>query len=219
MPEPPSGIGPRRPKVAITIADDNGFRTNLGMFPASERYFDGSNDFPRPLGHVTSVAIAGRHAYVGTGLHTGTEHAEVEVFALDGAHLRTIRLERARRPVTRRELSRFVSEQMALRRGQANEASLRRLYSEIEYPSYYPAYGRLLTDSNDNLWVEDFPTPGSSKRRWSVYSPDGNAVADVITPSSFRLLEAGSDYVLGVWRDALDVPFVHVYSLSKSEVR
>ncbi|MGH7720879.1 MAG: hypothetical protein ACREON_18790 [Gemmatimonadaceae bacterium] len=213
---PPVREGPRRPDVTITVVQRNGAVTQLGRFPASERYFDGSNDFPRPLGKLTSVAIGSDAVYVGTGDHVGAADAfEIAVFSLRGERVGTVRETRSRTRVTRAHIARFIDEQIARRSGQVDERALHRRYAGFEYPTIFPAFARLMVDPADNLWIEQYPLPGEDARAWRVYSRAGAAISTVEMPEGFRLMEAGDDYVLGTWRDDLDVQFVRVYRLIK----
>jgi hypothetical protein len=49
-----------------------------------------------------------------------------------------------------------------------------------------------------------------------VLDAAGRAVAVIDLPPRFELHEAGAGYVLGRWRDADDVNFIHLYPLVKS---
>ena len=68
-----------------------------------------------------------------------------------------------------------------------------------------------------NLWVEEFRRPGGDQRRWTVSDSDGVMLGTLTMPTEFRLLSAGEDLVLGMWRDDLDVEHVQMYELIKSE--
>lgn len=214
---PPPRPGPHRPIVAITVIHRDGARVPLGTFPSSERYFDGSQDFPRPFGKVTSVAMASDAMYVGTGNHlTGHEDQfEIPVYSLQGAQVRTVRGSLPRRRVTAAQIAGYVEDQVARRRGRGDQRTQRQFYRSLQYPETLPAYGRLLVDPMDNLWVEEYRPPGDSVGRWHVYGPTGWYVGAVNMPEGFDLLEAGRDYVLGVWRNPDQVEFVRLYALSR----
>jgi hypothetical protein len=47
-----------------------------------------------------------------------------------------------------------------------------------------------------------------------VFDVDGRRIATVELPERFNLMDAGADYVLGVWRDDLDVEHVQAFELS-----
>ena len=48
-----------------------------------------------------------------------------------------------------------------------------------------------------------------------VFDPDGIWLGTVATPRGLRVTEIGTDYVVGVWRDELDVEYIRVYDLEK----
>ena len=93
------------------------------------------------------------------------------------------------------------------------------MYSALQYPARFPAYSAMLVDPDDNLWIEEYRAPGDTQTRWRIYSPAGLLIGTVLTAQSFQLLEAGRNYVLGVWKDQNDVEYVQMYSLLKAAGR
>lgn len=100
------------------------------------------------------------------------------------------------------------------------------------YPDSYPATGRLLVARTGELWVMAYPAitePISSWQLsrafafvldddgadWRVLGEDGSVLAQVRTPPGMFVLEAGSDYVIGLRKDELDVETVSVHALSR----
>jgi hypothetical protein len=104
---------------------------------------------------------------------------------------------------------------------------------ELVLPETYPLFGRLLTDGGGNLWVIRYPAfeePVSSWQLkslmgswvvdpegadWIVLDQQGQTVARVQTPPGVMVLEIGSDYILGLSRDELDVESVSLYRLRR----
>lgn len=79
-------------------------------------------------------------------------------------------------------------------------------------------------DDLGNLWVEPFHLLGSELPPYQVFAPDGTWLGEVVLPPGqdrgwvadyAPRLELGADYVLGVWKDALDVQRVRMYRLEK----
>lgn len=211
-PAPPGDPGPHRPNVAITIVYPDGTVVPLGTFPASERYFDGSNDFPRPLGRETSLAIGSSRVYIATGDSTA-----VERLLLNGERTDALVIKDMPPPIRVTEAHRrtFIEGQINRRSGMAGRGSLGRFYEQLEYPALFPAYGGILLDTADNLWVEEYPSPGTNVQTWHVVAQNGTPLGAIAMPAGFQLREVGDDYVLGVWRDELDVQTVRVYRLRK----
>ena len=99
-----------------------------------------------------------------------------------------------------------------------------------------PAFGQLAIDAGGNVWARMYdhldavaffdhssfsrasrrPTLEGS-RRWRVINGTGQYLGEVTTPDGFEVSEIGRDWVLGIWRDDLDVQFIHVYKLVKPE--
>jgi hypothetical protein len=64
------------------------------------------------------------------------------------------------------------------------------------------------------LWVRDT----TAEQRWTVSGPGRlNPIRLVRLPDRFALTQIGSDFVLGVMRDSLDVPRVVMYSLRRPD--
>jgi hypothetical protein len=84
----------------------------------------------------------------------------------------------------------------------------------LKYPDRTPAYLDMLAGRGGRLWIEAFRLPGDPQV-WRVYTAEGKRVATVRMPPRFQLLEAGEDYVLGIWRDGNDVEYVREYGLVK----
>jgi len=85
------------------------------------------------------------------------------------------------------------------------------VYGRLKYPDVFPATGELLVDAYDRLWVQEYQAPWVTVSRWTVLGKDGAAVANVVLPDRFRLVEVGVDYLLGSWRDEDDVEHVRAY--------
>ncbi|MBL8961773.1 MAG: 6-bladed beta-propeller [Gemmatimonadetes bacterium] len=88
-------------------------------------------------------------------------------------------------------------------------------------------FGRLEMGPGNEVWISEFvlleemplgragrQTPAQPVR-WSVLGSDGRWVADIVLPRGFHLLEAGTDYVLGIERDADDVESVTMYAYQR----
>jgi hypothetical protein len=211
QPEPPGEEGPHRPRVPISVVGPDGDVRELGTFAATERYFfrnpDGTGtDRPRPLGKRTSVAVHDGRIFVGTG-----DAFEIEVFSVDGEHVGPIRDTVTRVELTGERLDTYVDHQVSLVEDDRRRA-VRRFFEGLEYPDRAPAHLDLVAGDDGHLWVEEFHLPGEPATR-RVYRPAGGRVASVEMPRGFTLMAAGADFVLGVWRDELDVDHVRMYRI------
>lgn len=98
---------------------------------------------------------------------------------------------------------------------------MERAVQEFRFAERVPAFSRLHISSGDELWVSEFdPTtnlPGPPalhapprSQRWSVFSPDGRWLSDIVLPARFVAYDMGRDYVAGVSFDVDGVERVTV---------
>jgi hypothetical protein len=186
---------------------------SLGWFRGDETYMGFAEDFTygtsAPFGLRAHMFAAGDLVYYGS-----SDTYEIEVRASDGTLQRLIRRPVPNAPVTAEEVEEFH------RSNEEREGSRapiwRDLYSKMTLPETKPAYGRLLVDSEGNLWVAEYSEGRDDEGTWSVFDPEGRFLGTVETPTGGRVVQIGSDFVLGVWRDELDVEYVRLYELVKN---
>ena len=105
-------------------------------------------------------------------------------------------------------------------------AEARAMMAEPAVLPRMPAFGRMLTDPHQNLWVQEvrddrdprdweFGAPRGSTR-WRVMDPEGLWLGTLDLPDGFQLHSVGDDHLLGVWKDAAGVEFIHLYRLVRS---
>ncbi len=209
---PPEGLS-RIPRRYARYHPDGRFVDSLTLGPGVEFYMrmmdpQSSVSVSRPFARGPQVAVRGNRWYHGT-----SDRYEIEVWTIGGALERIIRRPIPNRPVTEE----IVAERERLRRerraasGQTGPTP----FDDITYPEEMPAYGAILPDANDNLWVSYYRLPEETPL-WAVFNPDGRWLGDVEVPPNGRLTDIGPDYVVGVWRDELDVEQVRVYQLLKN---
>ena len=83
-----------------------------------------------------------------------------------------------------------------------------------EYPTHIPAYSAMRVDTENRIWVRLTSVLGTAPERWDVFRADGTLIDVVELPARFAFFDAGSDFVMGVWRDDDDVEYVRVYRLA-----
>lgn len=193
--------GPLGVRVRVEVAREGGGGRVIGSFRGDDRFVLQDQIFPQPLGRKTRVALGSDRLYVGTA-----ETFEVRVFSLEGEPLGVVRDDVPPVPITDEVVEAFVARYPEDRRG---------FWAKLEYPDVLPAYSALLVDAGENLWIREHWRPGREGERWRVYDRDGALRAVVTLPPGFDLHEVGSDYVLGVTRDELDVQYVQLHTLLK----
>lgn len=99
--------------------------------------------------------------------------------------------------------------------GEARVPDYRRRYEEATYGEDLPFFGAAFVDRDQRLWVSESPWPNanSEPRRWTLFSREGNWLTDVIAPENVKIVDSDGDVVLGIARDALDVPYVQLHRI------
>jgi len=204
----PPGQGKYRDTLGYyRFREGGGIMARLGRFPGWEKFFwsqgntRGLADHPFGLG---SFPAPNDDRFV-LGINDAYEFAE---YTEDGALLLVIRREQANLPVTSEDVDLYRQEQR-----DAARAFWQGLFPHITFPQTMPAYRRLLVDSEGYFWVEGYRRPRDDVPRWTVFAPDGRMLGTLTLPTGLRVFEIGADYVLGVWRDELDVEHVRLHEL------
>lgn len=205
--------GPLRRDLPVVLMRADGSARKLGDFRGDERYVHprpggrSGSVGPRPFGKRLAVALGDSLAYVGTG-----DAFEIAVFSLEGERVGTVADTASRVELTPETVDAYL-DAAARRAGDPGERrELREYYTGFEHPDRAPAHRDLLVGEEGHLWVEEYPRPGEPPR-WRVYTPSGERVAVVTLPRRFDLTAAGTDHVLGVWTDELDVEHVRLYGV------
>ena len=185
---------------------------------------------PAPFGQRGSTAVGAG----GMVASTRSERFEIEIRDTVGALRRIVRVAGRDAPLTDTDVQRFRDIVMpTVTQGPNDERILERLLSRDMLPPTRPSIAALRYDAAGNLWVRaydmsdatelfearvDRATPiRESNRRWTVLDSTGRLLGDIALPPRFDVHEIGHDWVLGVWRDSLDVEHVQLYRLRKPE--
>lgn len=186
----------------------------LARFPSRQR-------FVVPGGDTRNLAPA--HSAIqaadGEGFYWGTsDRYEIRYYDAEGA-LKQI----SRRPVEPRAVDPAMIEQwiqavLVASRGFQDEAAAarsRRSMEEGPHGDRIPLFQQAFVDQDERLWVGEavWPELQTPPRRWSLFAPDGAWLGDLMMPPGFKPLDSRGDLVLGVWRDADDLPQVQLRRL------
>lgn len=204
VPLPPREGVSRDSLVYLLVAPDGSTVDTLTVAPGGEQFqrVDGRrvSRMTNPFGPMPAASAGGDRIFVGA-----TDRYEIRQFGPDGTPTRVLRRKVDPQPFTEAHFRRVADRvpQMAS------------ALAEIPRPSRVPAYASLLVDRESNLWVQDYPSPGAASASWTVFGPEGAMLGQVAMPAAFRPTDIGADYVLGVWRDELDVERIRMYPLRK----
>jgi hypothetical protein len=108
--------------------------------------------------------------------------------------------------------------------------------SDVSYPTDYPRFSQMMVDGVGLLWLMEYPAVMQPVRswtftnprnfqavtelaRWDVLDREGDVVASVAVPGNIFPFEIGTDYVLGLAKDAFDVESVVVHGLGRTRTR
>lgn len=182
---------------------------------------------PAPFGRMGSAAVG-----PGGVATTVGDRFEIDIRDTSGALRRMVRVQGRDAPLTDADLQRFREIVMpSFERGRDDARLLERLLARDALPATKPAIAALRFDAAGNLWVRAYDMGDATEqfeartdraapirepnRRWSVIDPDGRLLGDIPLPARFDIHEIGDDWVLGVWRDSLDVEHVQLYRVRK----
>jgi hypothetical protein len=189
----------------------------IGSFPGTEVFLstggEGAQRFARlmlvPLGLSTTFALQDTLVDVGN-----PERYEIRAYRADGALVRIIRRPVAREPLTRAELGRMEADELASVDARGKER-LEAAWRDVPAPSLKPAFATIRTDQNGDLWVEHVKVVRADPGTADVFDAQGRLLGSVALPPGLQITRIGPDYVLGVWRDDMDLEHVRMYRLRK----
>jgi hypothetical protein len=161
--------------------------------------------------HDAVMAPAGPLVYVGT-----QDRYEIDLWDTTGTLVASVRVDGDPMPVTDDWVDAYIEEAVAEVDPEV-EQRRRAALEETPHVETFPAYGSILVDTEGNLWVQDFLLPGDHRPRWTVFDPEHRMLGTVDMPPGVIVRQIGSDFVLGWWRDELDVEHVQLYDLIKPQ--
>lgn len=227
---------------APTEGDAEGFRRDTVLYVAYGRDGELADTLASALGRErieqsTAVAASGggvtfhtremtipfgrdvHHALGGRQLAVAQDDVwQIDVYGADGSLERSLRRsDVAPRAMSPDLVERYVGWMMdnAVVVGGAPEGQHEKQIREARYPESLPVFLRLRVDAEGSVWAEDFRFPSEEQPRWSVFDTEGQLLGSVETPPGLTVHAIGADWVLGTWRDELDVEHVRLHRLER----
>lgn len=171
----------------------------------------GFSFFPLPFAPGGTWALYGMRVHEGTG-----KSYEIRTYDQAGGLIRILRAPIVPARVTDALLDSYVAERLAASSGDEEwQDLLRSAYSAMPHPDVARVFDELATDADGRLWVRRTKMPQDSLYHWDVFDPEGRPVAQALIPATLRVREFGSDFVLALRRDELEVEQVVLFSLQK----
>ena len=166
-----------------------------------------------PFGKTTVTTAWGDLAAIGD-----TETYEIRAYRSDGSLARIVRRDHETRIPTQAEQDQAFRNRFA---GLSEEDREPRMTAAADVPlvESFPAYSRLRGDALGHLWVGEFKLPGAQYEGtlWTVFDREGRVLGFVATPGGLGILEIGEDYILGSTTDEMDVEYVQLWELVRSD--
>lgn len=195
---------------------EGGVTQLIGRFPADEKFNqvlpNGSiAAWNQPFARDAYAAVAGGLVWVGV-----SDTYEVRGFGPNGDLRSVVRMDRPAQPVGQTERSRFFQHHLEGVEDEDQRRTYENVHQIIEFPETLPAYSALESDDGGFLWVEEYVLPWEGGRpQWRIFDSNGRAVAVARTPAGLLVQEIGRDYVMGLWRDPMDIEHVRLYRLTR----
>jgi hypothetical protein len=182
--------------------------------PGTERFIQpcgqGMCGYDPPFARATSAAFWRDLLFVGSA-----DRYEIDVIGVDGREIRSIRAAAPSRKPAAADVARQRDDLLSHARDAERRKALEAVYALMSVPATLPAYRDLRVDRSGNLWVEDYRMTDDVAPRWTVFDSTGRMLGTLATPRSLRIDEIGDDYLIGVFRDSLDVEQVRMHRITK----
>lgn len=210
----------------VFFAPDGTLYETAGEFPGTEMVLitagesaggEGMTARSLPTPFRTRFMSSSSDSFVAAG---STGEYEIEIYDDQGDLSRIIRSPGNGREVDEALLDRWIARRLRDVEDPASRDRLERQYRKLPVPDSTPVFEDLLFDAGGRLWVREYVAPGQKREHvpWTVFGRQGRRLGQVELPRDLEPFEIGSDYVLGLWKDELDVERVRLYRLSKPKI-
>jgi hypothetical protein len=194
--------------VLDTLGDFLGSEGVINLRPSGNRV---AMSFTfKPFGRDAVFAVEPAAFYAGT-----QDRFQIDVYDPKGRLQASVRHLVDSIPVTAADIDDFKTRELALLTDANDLRRRRRELEDLPYPETKPAYDAIHVDSEGNLWVQEFSYARDEPSQWKVFDAEHQFLGTVATPPGFVIHDIGTDYVLGGWRDDMDVQYVRMYALRK----
>lgn len=195
---------------------DGALVDSLFAFPSWEFFIKGSERFAMarslPFGRGPAAATSGDGFWAGL-----TDRYELKRYASDGRLEVVMRRQHASKLVTDADIEAYKADALERIDNDNFRRQTEQLFQEMPIPSTMPAFAGIIVDELGDLWVADYTAPGAATRSWTVFDADGRMLGSFDLPGDLNVYQIGDDFILGLWRDELDVQHVRVYRLFRGE--
>jgi hypothetical protein len=191
---------------------------SLGAFPGPDQFIESGGSGNRRYIAVTSLPFGRSPAaavYNTQFCFGASDTYEIACYDRNGSLRRVVRRAVPPRPVTSADIEAYQAGELSQIDDADQRRDAERRYDEMPVPETMPAYTTFMFDGAGDLWVREFTVGEAATWPWTVFDPDGRMLGTVALPADFRVTQIGDDFVLGLWRDDLEVEHVRLYRLVK----
>jgi hypothetical protein len=181
----------------------------LDSTPRIARRIDGRLiSTPVPFSRPASMALVPE----GIALTDGA-NASILIVDTTGAVAADIQLPIEVIAVSREEFDAEIERRLGTMEGARRDA-FAEFYGDMPRPEHRTPIQRILADRRGLIWVE--LEGAGAVQEWLVVDASGQVRARASTPADLLVTEIGEDYIVGLWRDEMEVEFVHAYRLERA---
>lgn len=214
------GVGIYRDVAPVLVFDRNGILLDtLGTYPSTETMIvqigSGTGVGPSPFPKSTFLAVNDR-AVNDRHVHLGTaDRMDVSILNLHGDLQEVFRVPNVDLTVREEDREWYRARMREMASTPEEEQMLGVLLPRLIFPETRAAYSDLAVDPAGATWLRTgrhFP-PFAPSGEWTVLADGGFLLGRVQFPERFEPMDIGVDYVLGVWKDEMEVEFVRIYEI------
>lgn len=203
----------RRDTAAYYVFGNDGtLEDSLFATPSWEYYVKGTDRMVMarslPFGRGLAAATFADGFWAGV-----TDRYELRRYAPDGTLELVMRKAHTDQPVTDSDIEAYKADALEGIDNDNFRRQTEQMFQEMPIAGTMPAFSSITVDEQGDLWVSEYTAPRTPMRSWTVFDPDGRMLGALDLPADLRVFQIGRDFVLGVWRDDMDVEHVRVYRL------
>jgi hypothetical protein len=169
---------------------------------------------------VTDLPFAQRgHATARDGIFVlaVSDRYEFDVHDRNGRLHRAVRANVAERRISDADLSRARDRELQRLRDigfyDRMKDNVEQKYRSMPRGRTAPAFGGILLSQDGRVWIRLAQAASGDARTWAVHGADGQVQRTYELPTDVTLMDAGRDWILGTFRDELDVTYVGLWRL------
>jgi hypothetical protein len=162
------------------------------------------------LGHRTLTTASSDQVWV---LHTGS--GQLTAYDSGGNVVRNVSIGLDIRPYDKDELLSARDSAFARARSTVDSLAARASHDLSVLPHTMPLADRMVAGADGGIWLRLFKVLPGAPQEFLALDRAGNRLGMLTVPPTLEVQQFGSDFVLGIRRDEMDVESVVVYSLSR----